>query len=1617
MKLDTTTLQAESASSEALYKINIIDKDGIMGSCEDYGTRKPVTHKMVAQMTYEGVLKRYGNKFVIVADQDTRTRTLIPQNLYIPEHLIHIEDYVILERVGRSRFHGERTCGKNSLHDITSDPRSNFHRRETLRKHGLIAIARDTLYLYALLPRFRQGMAQSSREIAIMRIMEEAAEDPKREITVRRSQEILREVCHDEPNVSWKTFRKCSAMSSNFTVTKDRRPCAKNKKGDVAVYLLKLKHKDVGLDDEEAAGKKNSSSSPFLNTDGQYYGVSVSKQVLITIEVAGLTGVTTPEMSQILGLPKPNVRNAVRGLEKSGEIVQEKRQLKKSLVTFLISTKLKQQMEMEEKEQLTIKRVVVEKEKPLELSLVDVYGVTTTVTAEATEKFASNLNIDTASRKERLKTSLETIQELGITTNLQLITNIVSEKLGQVVCRKTMRRLIQYLTHKGQVGIYWVTMQREKVRKSTHIFIDRGQYSSGMAHPKFMETLQGLHKKMVPLVNLKLESLSKKQLDTKMRPSDKRFLHFPTLKNIHKFLMHLAWYRMTSDPDQLKPVSVVPPEWQRALPADEQLLPVYNNEELGWKTFLPPRNVTDSPRGFGWVTIQEICETMPLQMVADMYKPIDNARNVPEILKHPVKRFYMMQQLPTAALVNNPWFVDTLFITLQKLCFLGFLRFGVVEPHKKIAIPIYMNRRRVIVDTVTKDYMKEPPPSWPSKQKRHSYEFTTPDVVHKFWSDMTRICINTLLSRCKLKGYIGTVRDLASTIQPIDEKDAEKLDDGSSPGDGRGAAGSHSGMAIHMYHYWDRVFTSASERRRITRTPKPPRVGVNTNNRPKKERVYKKLFDEVDVYAKGTGNGMLRTRWTAAEDTALLLSRLANMYISNNRSNLHIVSCITYRDVVHWICGSLDKTAKMCSRRVLFLCKNDVTKATLDICLKEMSHTKAVTERFPPNTLQKLKEAYPGEEEYASVVKINFIELVEILSGIFSKITSTSFQKRVGSVLPDNTEKFLARYKVLDDAEEPSWEKCVKKEDRIKLHTVYNIIHSSMCCAEDGLEYNLILLDIYKDYPEQVLVNAMEQASATHLVTKWKINHHQSKKTIPLNTRPFHLSSYYTRRFIISYNYDLLQKVGRWIEEARKGRSEFSNIDLFFSFFLAGLLHRGTVEVMNSILMDVRKGILSSGDEGGEEEEEEILEQEDDEPSAPKRLKQEMKKVSFKPEVTIRDFDYEPMETILKVNQLNWHLFCFLKEVTTTPTTTAPALAHRERKRMKIDANGDCNFSCIVNHVKEIESMDEFLAKVNVKDYKLAIRRILGDLAEEKEKMVPANKKDLGGIGHVKRIKVKYVILLDDLSRELAESLMKRVTEIKVGDGVTFPTEAQKELLTDRFFRYGSVGKPQKDLKTLFKNKNLEEVKSLLATIKLCEADGASAKDIRSFGYLSDLEDILQILLDNHWILFCGVSEIRYVHCDHKEPWIVKSYEQPAEQEEAEPEPVAGPSRSSSKKRPHNTVQPNSMKRAKVGNVLAASKVGEGRRPLMLRMFPWIRVTGTINQRVVDKVMGTILLFLQGKTGIPLPELFERFSYFHEAHLMLLLLAMKDGQLVKLYKLQPQEVSLWSSYQSPVLGK
>ncbi|XP_076473341.1 general transcription factor 3C polypeptide 1 isoform X2 [Bombus vancouverensis nearcticus] len=304
--------------------------NGIKGSCSTYNTREDITG-LVRNLSLEEVTKRYGQKLVIVASQCARNRALMGDEIS-PILELNIKQYCFLERVGRSRYHGEVTQGKLSLNALKEDSKSLFYLRKFLLRYKLITkqIHHQKSDNYGCngsllhLPRFfverKPKMIFLAEEV--IKILKSKPnyvaeyDEIKRELQIEKALSKLfktsffQKVVKTDIRIPYRTLYPKASPEE----WQQKNDSTKEKKIKVVqllvpnINILEAWNKDEIQDEDE---------SQEINISNHRYGVPYLKQANTIIEDNRIDGVCQGSLAKIMGLTKLQSRTILRNIVKT----------------------------------------------------------------------------------------------------------------------------------------------------------------------------------------------------------------------------------------------------------------------------------------------------------------------------------------------------------------------------------------------------------------------------------------------------------------------------------------------------------------------------------------------------------------------------------------------------------------------------------------------------------------------------------------------------------------------------------------------------------------------------------------------------------------------------------------------------------------------------------------------------------------------------------------------------------------------------------------------------------------------------------------------------------------------------------------------------------------------------------------------------------------------------------------------------------------------------------------------------------------------------------------------------------------------------------------------------
>ncbi|XP_049535938.1 general transcription factor 3C polypeptide 1 [Anopheles darlingi] len=309
------------------FRYNLIERNGVRGSCEEYETRSPIPRDELQSISWTEVEQRYGRRFVIVASQRLRESFLIPGNC--TTELTGIQ-YCMLEWIGRSRFNGETSQGRFSLLEMTRDSSTLYYNRKVLC--GAKLVTRQTFCMRTgdsstqgvlfHLPRYYREM-KTRQQLVVERVVNELQNRPyhmadygeikqlvlgKTEAKkIFRSPEFARFVRTDE-TVPYRTLYPTAPASDWMSKKGDEKSVRVMRLVDPTTDIYEVWCRD-GTEEDAREGFLARADSSALYVDKPLLRLAYE-----LIGKSGTSGISQSELATTLGLDRLNARSIVRNL-------------------------------------------------------------------------------------------------------------------------------------------------------------------------------------------------------------------------------------------------------------------------------------------------------------------------------------------------------------------------------------------------------------------------------------------------------------------------------------------------------------------------------------------------------------------------------------------------------------------------------------------------------------------------------------------------------------------------------------------------------------------------------------------------------------------------------------------------------------------------------------------------------------------------------------------------------------------------------------------------------------------------------------------------------------------------------------------------------------------------------------------------------------------------------------------------------------------------------------------------------------------------------------------------------------------------------------------------------
>ncbi|KAK7085487.1 hypothetical protein SK128_012512 [Halocaridina rubra] len=709
---------------------------------------------------------------------------------------------------------------------------------------------------------------------------------------------------------------------------------------------------------------------------------------------------------------------------------------------------------------------------------------------------------------------------------------------------------------------------------------------------------------------------------------------FIRMSEFHDFLFYLVYgYCGQEDLNQEEAWETIAKSCPEAQLENEDLsaYPRIYCPEVSWKMFIPPLP-NHMISEVGWAFVCDILLRLPLTVFMRLVNIHYISPEVEEYIAHPLKSNLLLKYLPSIIrqnLLQGRRYVTYIMDLINRLCYVGLTQYGQQVMKEKDQVFIYINSRASLIDTTTSSpgYHQI---SADKEYVRKEYTFSCIQDVHQYWYDMWTIAMHTPLGghNC-MQGKKITIQildrkpQIMETIKNRDMLEAPARDNGTIPGDGRGACGLDSALFVHLKRNWSSNYgysviskpsalistsVEGSEKnyegtmsytQYLMNTTNPssdtvspkhrlaglrnaklsvykPRIGTEgkimevsvglvqasaKNRKRKKEdandlvsnegsiskiapvpsekrrkpnsylrelKIRKKspkkpYYDEEDRAALRRMN-KLRVDWSSAEDSFLLLCKVASCFLFPNKRSQMITFSIV-RDMLHKrFPEARNKTSRACQRRINYIMKNPTTEYNVSNFLEEVKQDARIVEDFKGTKLPKSKRNV--EVVYTAMFK-------SLMQRLVSKFGSS--ESRHCPDLPDTIEECDQKFRLIVAASSLRSKlkfhevTCVSDID---FHVVNSLIYSSLCSTHDRDSYAYQLYLAYQQYPQSLLNSVLRHMRQDQMISYKKCYNRSlfTQSCLPLSMSPFQLSMTYIHVFNTRYQYEIFHQAWQMLK-------------------------------------------------------------------------------------------------------------------------------------------------------------------------------------------------------------------------------------------------------------------------------------------------------------------------------------------------------------------------------------------------------------------------------------------------------------------------------------------------------
>ncbi|XP_014245478.1 general transcription factor 3C polypeptide 1 isoform X2 [Cimex lectularius] len=768
-----------------------------------------------------------------------------------------------------------------------------------------------------------------------------------------------------------------------------------------------------------------------------------------------------------------------------------------------------------------------------------------------------------------------------------------------------------------------------------------------------------------------------------------------------------------------------------------------------------------------------------------------------------------------------------------------------------------------------------------------------------------------------------------------------------------------------------------AKHRKITRIVKPK--STRFGRRP--------YYDQVDKEALRR-MVKLRVDWMSAEDNLLLICKVASLYMTTNNKRHIAKNFFVIREILHTTYPEIskNKTSRACQRRMHYMMRNPSTSHSVYMCLEEIKQDPEINDKFS-SSVEKLdaliKAKGEGPKGYQKEFDKIFTSLVYKLLGKLKTITNKDNISLDNISIPDTLEEFKKAYKTVVpknlNMRYGTFNEVQNTVD-ILCSVVNTIIHSSLCCTTDKTSYSYQLFFIYQQYPDKLLRSVMTKCRTMSIVScrkrhkKWRSAH---TGCLPLSSSPYQLSITYVNILQTRYQYQIYSEAHNCLTSIldleQPGSNIITDVELnvtnggecasMVELYSAGFVEMGVTFPEHLIVLDPR-----------------LSETEESYNLIMKRFKEMLsvvsssnKKLDKTETQTDEDEEEEDIQTCRKTSQ-------------TSETSS------REKEPNFGEEFNLSNKSGVANTAS-----------------RLALYMMRDEPSEYLDK----------GLQHahdyfvLKPCKITVTLNKENVHGAIYDKVIKSTIEAEIKRLAIFP-EAHTDSATI--------------IDTLKQDHDEANLTKLITFLECKKELGATYNDIeQNVGGTKEIADILDSLVMRQYVLKTGCVNVRFVLNMFTKHWLVKSYYIPRSKRECledtsnvsfhvnlgeqddepvkkktklcdddntakgsmdidEEEPKTPPE--SEDKNDTNSVSPpegrifpktiSYQKKRKWVNLPRENRFQEmdfsSMEPVHISIRPWIRIDGTLNHRVLDRLLGSILGHCMTFPGTSLKSISERFT-------------------------------------------